>query len=105
MATSVAHNGTVYLQGMVAADKTADIAGQTAQILAAIDGALASHGTDKSRLLQAQIWLKDIADRPAMNVVWTAWLTPGQVPVRACVEAGLGNPAVLIEIMVTAAAL
>ena len=104
MAASVMYNGTIYLQGMVAADKTADIAEQTSQILTAIDEALACHRSDKSRILQAQIWLKDIADRAAMNAVWTEWLTPGYVPVRACVEAGLGNPAILIDIMVTAAA-
>ncbi len=87
---------------MTADDTSADIAGQTTQVLAKIDAALETHGTDKTRLLQAQIWVKDIRDRDAMNAVWSAWLPEGGAPVRACVEASMADPRLLVEIMVTA---
>ena len=76
--------------------------GQTKQVLAKVDALLETHGTDKTRLLQAQIWVKDIRDRDAMNAVWTAWLPEGGAPVRACVEANMADPRLLVEIMVTA---
>ncbi|HET8996568.1 MAG TPA: RidA family protein, partial [Acetobacteraceae bacterium] len=76
--------------------------GQTADVLAQIDDLLEQHGTDKTRLLQAQIWVKHISDRGAMNEVWTPWLPPGGAPVRACVQAELASPELLVEIMVTA---
>ena len=72
------------------------------KVLAKIDAALESNGTDKTRLLTAQIWLKDIRDRGAMNELWTAWLPAGQAPCRACVEANMADPRHLVEIMVTA---
>ncbi len=102
LAKAVEYHGFVYLQGVVAADLTADISGQTADVLAQIDALLELHGTDKTRLLQAQIWLKDIRDRDAMNTLWTAWLEPGMAPARACVEANMASPRCLVEIMVTA---
>ncbi len=98
----VEYHGFVYLQGMVPANLDADITGQTQQVLAGIDAALEEHGTDNTRLLQAQIWLKRIEDRAAMNAVWSAWLPEGGAPVRACVEANLVDPKMLVEIMVTA---
>ena len=61
----------------------------------------ATRGTDKTRLLQAQIWLKDIRAREAMNVVWSAWLPEGGAPARACVQANMADPRILVEIMVT----
>ena len=63
---------------------------------------LETHGTDKTRLLQAQIWLKDIRDREAMNQVWSRWLPGGGAPARACVQANMADPRHLVEIMVTA---
>jgi enamine deaminase RidA (YjgF/YER057c/UK114 family) len=98
----VEYHGFIYLQGMVATDLDADITGQTRDVLAQIDAALEQHGTDKTRLLQAQIWVKDIRDRDAMNAVWTAWLEPGEAPARACVEANMANPRCLVEIMISA---
>jgi enamine deaminase RidA (YjgF/YER057c/UK114 family) len=71
-------------------------------VLARIDELLEIHGTDKTRLLQAHIWLKNIADREAMNQVWSAWLPEAGAPARACVEAVLAHPDYLVEIMVTA---
>jgi enamine deaminase RidA (YjgF/YER057c/UK114 family) len=102
LAKAVEYHGFVYLQGVVPADPSQDITGQTEQVLAQIDELLETHGTDKTRLLQAHIWLKQIADRDAMNKVWSAWLPEGGAPARACVQAVLANPDYLVEIMVTA---
>jgi enamine deaminase RidA (YjgF/YER057c/UK114 family) len=71
-------------------------------VLAQIDNLLERHGTDKTRLLQAQIWVKDIRDREALNEVWVDWLPADGAPARACVQADLANPRLLVEIMVTA---
>jgi enamine deaminase RidA (YjgF/YER057c/UK114 family) len=102
LSKAVEYHGFVYTQGVVATDTAADVTGQTEQVLAQIDELLEIHGTDKTRLLQAHIWLKNIADREAMNKVWSAWLPEGGAPARACVEAILANPDYLVEIMVTA---
>jgi enamine deaminase RidA (YjgF/YER057c/UK114 family) len=102
LSQAVEYHNFVYLAGMTADDTSQDVAGQTKQILAKIDAALETHGTDKTRLLQAQIWVKDIRDRDAMNTVWIAWLPEGGAPVRACVEASMADPRLLVEIMVTA---
>jgi enamine deaminase RidA (YjgF/YER057c/UK114 family) len=81
------------------------VTSQTQAILATIDGLLAQAGTDKSRILTANIWLKDIdGDFARMNAVWCAWVDPVNKPVRACVQAALSNPDFLVEIQVTAAA-
>ncbi len=102
LSKAVEYHNFVYCQGFTAKDISKDIKGQTAEILAQIDATLEVHGTDKTRLLQAQVWVKDIRDRDAMNEVWSAWLPENGAPVRACVEANLGNPRLLVEIMVTA---
>lgn len=101
----VVFNGMVFLGGQVADDRSQDIRGQTAQALAKIDRFLGEAGTDKRRLLTAQIWLADIArDFAGMNEVWDAWVDPDHAPARATAQCGLGAPGGLIEIMVTAAA-
>ena len=102
LAEAVEYHGFVYLCGMTADDTSKDITGQTHEVLANIDAALEAHGTDKTRLLQAQIWVKDIRDRDAMNELWSAWLPAGGAPARACVEANMADPRILVEIMVTA---
>jgi enamine deaminase RidA (YjgF/YER057c/UK114 family) len=102
LSSAVEYHGFVYLCGMTAADTSLDITGQTKQVLDHIDAALETHGTDKTRMLQAQIWLKDIRDRDAMNAVWSAWLPEGGAPARACVQANMADPRLLVEIMVTA---
>ncbi len=102
LAKAVEYHNFVYLQGCTASDLSKDVAGQTAEALATIDALLEAHGTDKTRLLQAQIWLKDIRDRDAMNAVWSAWLPPEGAPARACVQASMADPRHLVEIMVTA---
>ena len=101
LAKAVEYHGFVYTQGVTANDLGKDISGQTEEVLAAIDAILETHGTDKTRLLQAQIWLKDIRDRDALNVLWSAWLPEGGAPARACVEANMADPRILVEIMVT----
>jgi enamine deaminase RidA (YjgF/YER057c/UK114 family) len=102
LAKAVEFHGFVYLQGVTAKDANKDIKGQTAEVLAQIDDILEHHGTDKTRLLQAQIWVKDIRDREALNEVWVDWLPADGAPARACVQADLANPRLLVEIMVTA---
>jgi enamine deaminase RidA (YjgF/YER057c/UK114 family) len=104
MSRVVVHGDTVYLAGLTA-DKTVGqpVGEQAKEILAAIDGLLAKGGTDKSKLLTAMIWLSDIRIVDEFNKVWDAWVSPGNTPVRACVEARLQSPAKLIEIQVTAA--
>lgn len=97
------HNGVAYLAGQVAADGSQDISGQTQQVLAAIDALLARAGTDKRRLLRVEIILKDLADFPAMNTVWEAWLPAGHAPPRATVQANLAKPEWRVEMVVTAA--
>jgi enamine deaminase RidA (YjgF/YER057c/UK114 family) len=102
LAKAVEFHGFVYLQGVTAQDLSKDITGQTEEVLAQIDSLLETHGTDKTRLLQAQIWLKDIRDRETMNATWSAWLPEGGAPARACVQASLADPRHLVEIMLTA---
>lgn len=97
------HNGVCYLAGQVAADDSQDAAGQTRQVLAAIDALLARAGSDKSRLLMCQIFLADLADFAAMNEVWEAWLPAGHAPPRATVQAALARPGWKVEMVVTAA--
>ena len=99
---AVEYHGFVYTQGLVSSDPALGIEGQVADILAQIDAVLELHGTDKTRLLQAQIWLKNLADRPALNEIWSAWLPSGGAPARALVQAELADPRWLVEIMITA---
>ncbi|HSJ96973.1 MAG TPA: RidA family protein [Myxococcota bacterium] len=99
----VVHNGTAYLAGEVPDDTSKDVTGQTEEILAKIDQLLAAVGSDKSKLLSAQIFLASMADFAAMNAVWEKWLPPGEAPARATIEAKLANPAYKVEIMCIAA--
>ncbi len=100
----VVNGNTVYLAGLTA-DKTVgqSLAEQTREILSFIDDFLKKAATDKSKLLQATIWLSDIRTVDEMNKVWDAWVVPGQTPARACIEALLQGPEKKIEIQVTAA--
>ncbi|MGE0153401.1 MAG: RidA family protein [Reyranellaceae bacterium] len=103
MSQAVVHGNTVYLAGVVADDVKADTAGQTKQILDKIDRLLQAAGTDKSKLLSAQIWVTDMRSFADMNKVWDAWVSPGNTPARATVEAALAGPDYRVEIMVVAA--
>ncbi len=103
MSKAVVSGDTVYLSGLTASDRSQDVKGQCKQILDTIDSYLAQAGTDKSKLLSAQIWLTDIGTWAAMNEVWVEWIDPANPPARATVEAQLAVPDLSIEIMVTAA--
>lgn len=103
MSAAVLHNGTAYLAGIIAGDVEADTKGQTEQILVRIDELLTAAGTDKSRILRANIWLTDIGTWSQMNEAWTAWVVPGATPARATVEAALARKGASVEIMVEAA--
>jgi enamine deaminase RidA (YjgF/YER057c/UK114 family) len=97
------HGDTVYLAGVVAKDLRKDIRGQTEEVLTEVDRLLAKCGSGKSKVLSATIWVTDIRNRAPMNEVWTRWVDPKNIPVRACVEAKLADPNALVEIMVIAA--
>lgn len=99
----VIHNGTVYLAGQLADDYAGDITEQTRQTLANIDRLLAEAGSSKAQILSLTIYLKDMADYAAMNALWDAWVAEGAAPARACVEAKLYDPRVLVEMMLVAA--
>ncbi len=99
----VVHGNTVYLAGEVPDDGTKGITEQTEQVLAKIDKLLKQVGSDKSKLLSAQIFLPDMKDFAGMNVAWEKWVVPGQTPARATVEAKLANPTYKVEIMCVAA--
>lgn len=103
MSQAVLHGNTVYLAGVVADDPVPSVGEQTRQILAKIDRLLSVAGSDKSRILSANIWLTDIRGFEEMNAVWDAWITPGHTPARATVEARLARPKNAVEIMVVAA--
>lgn len=103
MSQAVVHGNTVYLAGQVADDASQPVKGQTEQILKKIDALLKASGTDKSKLLSANIWLADIRTFADMNAVWDAWVSPGNTPARATVEAKLAGPQFLVEIAVIAA--
>lgn len=102
MSQAVFHGDIVYLAGQVANDTSADIKGQTRQVLSDINQLLTSAGTGKSRLLSATIWLADVSTFDAMNEMWDAWVAPGQTPARACVEAKPAAPEYIIEISLIA---
>jgi enamine deaminase RidA (YjgF/YER057c/UK114 family) len=97
------YNGVAHLAGQVAEDANADISGQTLQVLSAIDGLLERAGSDKTKILMAQIFLADMAEFGAMNAVWDSWVVPGHTPPRATVQASLARPQWRVEIVVTAA--
>ena len=104
MSQAVVNNGTVYVAGQVALDAPGkSVAEQTTAILARIDRLLADAGTDKTKLLQASIWLSDIGKFDEMNKVWDAWVAPGSAPARATVESKLAAPQYAVEIAVVAA--
>jgi enamine deaminase RidA (YjgF/YER057c/UK114 family) len=103
LSLAVEHGDTVYLAGIVAKNLKNDVKGQTEEVLAEIDRLLAKAGSNKSKILQATLWVPDIRLRGAVNEVYTKWVDPKNLPARACIEAKLADPAALIEIMVTAA--
>ncbi len=102
MSQIVKHNGTVYLAGQVGTlDES--VADQTAECLRQVDELLATAGSSKEQILQAVIWLSDMAYFAEMNGVWDAWVPKGHAPARACGEAKLARPGFHVEVIVTAA--
>jgi enamine deaminase RidA (YjgF/YER057c/UK114 family) len=99
----VVHNGTAYLAGEVPDDTAKDITGQTEQVLAKIDRLLAQVGSDKTKILSAQIFIADMGEFAGMNAAWDKWVAQGHTPARATIEAKLANPAYKVEIMCIAA--
>lgn len=103
MSRIVIHNNIVYISGQTDGT-TSDIKNQTANVLKKVDDLLAQANTDKSKLLTASIWLKNISrDFKDMNDVWNGWIDPNNKPVRATVEANMAREQLLIEVQVTAA--
>ncbi len=103
LSRAVTHGDVVYLAGLTADDRSKDMRGQTAEILGKIDNLLKAAGSSKSRLLTAVIWVTDMRAKAQMDEAWIAWADPQNLPARACVEARLGTPDTLVEIMVQAA--
>jgi enamine deaminase RidA (YjgF/YER057c/UK114 family) len=102
MSRAVVCNNMVYLAGLTADDTSADVGGQTAQILAKIDKYLKEAGSDKTKIVSANIWLTDMRTFNQMNKVWDAWVSQGNTPARATVQAELANPQIQVEIMCVA---
>lgn len=102
MSQFVKHNGTVYLAGQVGEGAT--VADQTRDCLAQVERLLAEAGSGTDKMLQAIIWLADMADFAEMNAVWDTWVPAGHAPVRACGEAKLAAPKYLVEVIIVAAA-
>lgn len=101
MSKIVKHNGTIYLCGQVGAGET--VADQTADCLSRVDALLIEAGSDRKHILQAIVWLSDMADFAEMNAVWDEWVPADHAPARACGEAKLARDALKVEIIVTAA--
>ncbi|MBN9044109.1 MAG: RidA family protein [Rhizobiales bacterium] len=102
MSKAVVHGDTVYLAGQVGAPG-ASVSDQTKVVLAEVERLLKEVGSDKTKILQAIIWLADMKDFAEMNAVWDAWVEPGHAPARATGEAALATPEHKVEIIVTAA--
>jgi len=100
---AVIHGGVAYLAGQVANDPSKPVEDQTRQVLAQIDDMLARCGTDKSRLLTANLIFRDFRDFDVVNKLWDAWVVPGRAPTRTPIEAKMAAPEFLIEIQVSAA--
>jgi len=103
MSQAVIHGDTIYLAGQVASKPVPDVGKQTQQILASIDRVLKKAGSNKRKVLKANIWLSDMRTFDQMNKVWDKWVPKGHAPARATVESRLAGPEYLVEIMVIAA--
>ena len=102
MSEAVCYNGIVWVAGQVGTPG-ASVTEQTRTCLAEVDRILAEVGTDKTRILSAQIWLADISTFGEMNAVWDTWVPAGNTPARATGEAKLATTEYKVEVIVTAA--
>ena len=104
MSQAVIHNGVAYLAGIVAENtRGQSVLDQTKEVLAEIDRILAEAGSDKTKILKANIWLTDMATFGQMNEAWDGWVAQGHTPARATVESKLAASGYDVEIMVEAA--
>lgn len=103
MSRIVEHNGTIYLCGQVAKDRTAGIQDQTRTCLENVEALLAQAGSSKEHILSVTVYVRDMKDFAAMNEIWDAWVPEGHAPARACVEARMASPELLVEMSVIAA--
>jgi len=105
MSRIVTHNDTIYLCGQVCKDTTieTEITAQTETMLEKVDELLLEAGSDREHMLSATVYVRDMKDFAAMNAVWDAWVPEGHAPARACVEARVARPELLVEISVIAA--
>ncbi len=101
MSKIVKHNGVAYLCGQVGEGAT--VTEQTRDCLSRVDALLTQAGSSREHMLQAVIWLADMADFAEMNAVWDEWVPEGHAPARACGEAKLARESLRVEIIVTAA--
>ncbi|MGB3407161.1 MAG: RidA family protein [Jannaschia sp.] len=101
MSQIVIHGDTIYLAGQVGEGAT--VAEQTADCLASVDRLLAEAGSTREHILQATIWMADMADFAEMNAVWDAWVPNGHAPARATGEAKLAAPKFAVEVIIVAA--
>jgi len=99
----VEHNGTLYLAGVVTEDSTLDMTGQARSVFKQIDALLKANGSSKDKLLTALIFITNMAEKPAMNVVWKEWLAPANLPTRATIGVSDLEKNIKIEVVVTAA--
>ncbi len=103
MSKAVIHNKVIYLCGQVADNSDASVGPQTENMLAKVDALLEQAGSNRDHLLSATIYLRDLKDFDEMNQVWDQWVPQGHAPARACVEARLARPDLLVEISVISA--
>ena len=103
MSQVVVYQGVAYVAGQVADEPTPSVGDQTKQILDKIEQLLIEAGTNKSRILSANVWLSDISQFSEMNEVWDTWVSPGNSPARATVQAALARPGRVVEIAAIAA--
>ena len=104
LSEAVVANGFIFLAGQVPTIDTPDAEAQTVDVFKQIDALLADLGSDKSKILEATIYLTDLANYDALNRAWDAWVPAGHAPARACVKADIANPNWLVEIKLTALA-
>ncbi len=103
MSKIVKHNGVIYLCGQTAADPDWDIAEQTRRCLEKVEALLDQAGSSRDHILSSTIYVRDMKDFAAMNAVWDAWISDVGKPARACVEARMARPELLVEFSVIAA--
>ena len=103
LSRAVEYGNLVFVAGTTAENKSGNCKAQTEEVLKKIDGFLTLCGTDKTKILSANVWLADMSEKSQMDAAWQAWIEPGSKPVRACVEARLGSPDTRVEIMMIAA--